>query len=98
MDYLAFATAYTATWDYNARGDLLRATIFASNPGLGSIRDTRDYDSDGRVLRYETRLMQNQRFAEARRWFHYIFDPTHTGGETPERFWKIKASVLPSSA
>ena len=28
-----------------------------------------------------TRLMQNQRFAEARRWFHYIFDPTCTDGE-----------------
>ena len=37
-----------------------------------------------------TRLMQNERFADARRWFHYIFDPTHTDGEGPERFWKIK--------
>ncbi len=37
-----------------------------------------------------TRLMQNQRFAEARRWFHYIFDPTCSDGEGPERFWKIK--------
>lgn len=37
-----------------------------------------------------TRLMQNQRFADARRWFHYIFDPTHTDGTAPSRFWKIK--------
>lgn len=41
-------------------------------------------------LAIATRLMQNQRFAEARRWFHYIFDPTCTDGEGPERFWKIK--------
>ena len=38
-----------------------------------------------------TRLMQNQRYADARRWFHYIFDPTTVSEETgPERFWKIK--------
>ena len=37
-----------------------------------------------------TRLMQDQRFADARRWFHYIFNPTCTDGEGPERFWKIK--------
>lgn len=37
-----------------------------------------------------TRLMQNQRFAEARSWFHHIFDPTYTEGEPPARFWKIK--------
>ena len=37
-----------------------------------------------------TRLMQNQRFSEARRWFNYIFDPTHTDGQAPSRFWKIR--------
>ena len=44
------------------------------------------------------RLMQNQRFAEAQRWFHYIFDPTigqETGPTTttrpdPARFWKVR--------
>ena len=44
------------------------------------------------------RLMQNQRFAEAQRWFHYIFDPTigqETGSTTTARpdsvrFWKVK--------
>ncbi len=37
-----------------------------------------------------TRLSQNQKFEEARNWFHYIFDPTKsTGqpGEGAERFW-----------
>lgn len=37
-------------------------------------------------------LSKNQRFAEALRWFHYLFDPTDDTpnmGE-PERFWKVK--------
>ncbi len=37
-----------------------------------------------------TRLMQNQRYSDARRWFHYIFDPTITDVGGPERFWRIK--------
>jgi hypothetical protein len=36
-------------------------------------------------------LSQNQRFEEAQRWFHFIFDPTSTsGGETPQRYWRTK--------
>jgi hypothetical protein len=36
-------------------------------------------------------LSKNQRFAEAQRWFHYIFDPTcnDTSIQTPKRFWKF---------
>src|SRR5436309_13408005 len=36
-------------------------------------------------------LSKNQRFAEAQRWFHYIFDPTSNDASipTPERFWKF---------
>jgi hypothetical protein len=47
------------------------------------------------------RLKQNQRFAEAQRWFHYIFDPTigQESSDTSEsrssrynqaRFWKVR--------
>lgn len=36
------------------------------------------------------RLMQNQQFEEAQKWFHYIFNPTEVEGEAPRRFWKIK--------
>jgi hypothetical protein len=44
------------------------------------------------------RLMQNQRFAEAMTWFHYIFDPTLGDDptvpswmrDTPARFWKVR--------
>lgn len=36
-------------------------------------------------------LSKNQRFAEAQRWFHFLFDPTDdTEGPTPERFWKVR--------
>lgn len=36
-------------------------------------------------------LSKNQRYAEAQRWFHYIFDPTdNSTGPTPQRFWKVK--------
>lgn len=37
------------------------------------------------------RLSRNQRFEEARRWFHYMFDPTNrSDDDDPLRFWKIK--------
>lgn len=41
------------------------------------------------------RLSENQRFAEAQRWFHYIFDPTYTPHDPltepwPKRVWQIK--------
>ncbi len=36
-------------------------------------------------------LSKNQRFAEAQRWFHYLFDPTDdSDGPSPERFWKVR--------
>lgn len=35
-------------------------------------------------------LMKNGRYADAQRWFHYVFDPTDSSdGPTPERFWKV---------
>src|SRR5262249_42795667 len=34
-------------------------------------------------------LSKNQRYEEAQKWFHYIFDPTDDSDDpTPERFWK----------
>ena len=36
-------------------------------------------------------LSKNQRFTEAQRWFHFLFDPTDDSeGPTPERFWKVR--------
>jgi hypothetical protein len=43
-----------------------------------------------------TQLSKNQRFEEAQKWFHYIFDPTATDSPDqpttpgPERFWRVK--------
>jgi hypothetical protein len=35
------------------------------------------------------RLKANQRFKEAQRWFHFIFDPTGaSGGAVPQRYWR----------
>ncbi|MBI1744419.1 toxin [Candidatus Acetothermia bacterium] len=45
-------------------------------------------------------LSKMQRFAEAQRWFHYIFDPTsndHTV-DPPMRFWKFLAFRSPNNA
>ncbi len=37
------------------------------------------------------RLMQNQRFEEAMKWFHYIFDPTNIDAiSSPQRYWITK--------
>ena len=38
-------------------------------------------------------LSKTQRFSEAQRWFHFIFDPTSTDQTVapPERFWKFLA-------
>jgi hypothetical protein len=37
-----------------------------------------------------THLSKNQRFAEAQKWFHYVFDPTSTANEpAPQRFWRF---------
>jgi hypothetical protein len=36
-------------------------------------------------------LSKNQRYEDAQRWFHFIFNPTDdSDGPTPERFWKVK--------
>ncbi|HRD80182.1 MAG TPA: neuraminidase-like domain-containing protein [Saprospiraceae bacterium] len=36
------------------------------------------------------RLSADQRFEEARRWFHYVFDPTTGEAGGKERFWQFK--------
>ena len=36
-------------------------------------------------------LSKTGRYAEAQRWFHFLFDPTDdSDGPTPERFWKVR--------
>lgn len=41
-----------------------------------------------------SRLSTNQKFREAQRWFHYIFNPTdHSRGQVPEKFWRTRPFV-----
>ena len=36
-------------------------------------------------------LSKNQRYADAQRWFHFLFDPTDdSDGPAPQRFWKVR--------
>ena len=71
-------------------------------------REDVDFDYDGAYSIYNwelffhapfmiaTQLSKNQRFEEAQKWFHYIFDPTTTdspeqqGDPGPERFWRVQ--------
>jgi hypothetical protein len=45
------------------------------------------------LLTIAVHLSKNQRFAEAQRFFHYIFDPTNNdaGVPAPQRFWRFLA-------
>jgi len=67
-------------------------------------RDDVDFTAEGAYSLYNwelffhaplliaTRLTKNQRFEEAQKWFHYIFDPMATDSPNnsgPERFWKV---------
>ncbi len=37
------------------------------------------------------RLSKNQRYEEAQKWFHYIFDPTDVSDyDVPQRYWRTK--------
>lgn len=45
------------------------------------------------------KLSQNQRFEEAMRWYHYIFDPTNTEDlPVPNRYWVTKPFYQHTSA
>lgn len=62
-----------------------------------------DFETDGAYALYNwelffhiplliaDRLSKNQRFDEAMKWFHYIFDPTDssTDEDAPQRYWKF---------
>ncbi|WP_221409160.1 Tc toxin subunit A-related protein, partial [Reichenbachiella versicolor] len=36
------------------------------------------------------KLSQDQKFEEAQKWYHVIFDPTEVEGNAPKRYWKFK--------
>ena len=69
-----------------------------------------DYDTDGAYAGYNWELFffcvyavaqalhQDQQFAEAQQWFHYVFNPLGTGSDpVPQRYWVTKPFQLRSS-
>ena len=75
----------------------------ATTTGVPSPVDELDFSTGGAYSAYNWELFyhvpltigihlsKNQRYAEARRWFHFIFDPTDdSDGPTPQRFWKFR--------
>jgi hypothetical protein len=83
------------------------ATQFQPGPSVQEPYPVEDFEfsDDGAYAQYNwevffhaplmiaTKLSQNQRFAEAQRWFHYIFNPTDTEydlGSGNAHFWKVK--------
>ena len=76
--------------------------------GVDIPREDVDFEYDGAYSIYNwelffhapfmiaTQLSKNQRFEEAQKWFHYIFDPTTTdspdsqGDPGSERFWRVQ--------
>ncbi|MCH9687420.1 MAG: hypothetical protein K0V04_38655, partial [Deltaproteobacteria bacterium] len=78
---------------------LARETSTAS----GSVIDLIDFSPGGAYSAYNwelffhapmlvaLRMMEDNRFEEAQRWMHFVFDPTEGGAApTPSRYWKIK--------
>lgn len=69
-------------------------------PDKTATKDTVDFERYGAYAIYNweiffhaplmiaCKLSANQRFDEAMRWFHYIFDPTNTDSpDVPQRYW-----------
>ena len=74
-------------------------------------REEIDFSSEGAYAQYNwelffhaplliaDKLRTNQRFAEAQKWYHYIFDPTDTSSEaTPSRYWRTLPFFKQTSA
>lgn len=79
-------------------------SMYEPNPdyvGTPYPADTVDFSTSGPYALYNwelffhtpfmlaNRLSKNQRFEEAQKWFHYIFDPTDGTTGSTERFWKL---------
>jgi hypothetical protein len=82
-----FATGYQPNEDYTKK-DYPRDEVDFSISGAYSLYNWELFFHVPFLI--ASRLMQNQRFGEAQKWLHYIFDPTPgTAGSAPGRFWKF---------
>ena len=88
-----------ATFDFGAEYLPTAAIVRRPEPTPYPV-ETIDYSHGGAYAAYNwelffhlpflvaRRLADNQRFDEALRWFHYVFDPNATtGGASPQRYW-----------
>ena len=96
-----------AMLDVNYLGDLKQNLTPYYTPGSAVVspfpKEEIDVSDDGPYSVYNwelffhaplsiaVQLSKNQRFAEAQRWFHFIFDPTSNDKKVapPQRFWKF---------
>lgn len=95
-------------WQESLRQEFFKAVYNPTNSATVRINSSPkeiDVDAGGAYANYNwelffhipltiaVHLSKNQRFAEAQRWFHYIFDPTSTDQsvDVPTRFWKFIA-------
>ena len=96
-----------AMLDVNYLGNLKQNLTTYYTPGSATVspfpKEEIDVSDDGPYAIYNwelffhaplsiaVQLSKNQRFAEAQRWFHFIFDPTSNDKtiDPPQRFWKF---------
>jgi hypothetical protein len=88
---LSYKTEYTPNPNKNANITPLLPTPSAIDVGIGGPYAIYNWE----LLYYipvtiAVNLSNNQRFAEAQKWFHLVFDPTNADVKitTPQRFWK----------
>lgn len=88
--------------DYHPHATLVPETKPGSAKSLYPVKDL-DFTSSGGYSVYNwelffhvpfnlaIQLSKSQRYEEAMKWFHYIFDPADDSpGAAPERFWHVK--------
>lgn len=81
---------------YNPRANLVHVESFPKEIDVAAGHPYANYNWELLFhvpLTIAVHLSKSQRFAEAQRWFHYIFDPTSNDQslDPPYRFWKFLA-------
>jgi hypothetical protein len=95
-DFLNGLTTQFFATDYTVNPDGYTSIHVASYPKAIDLDPSLPYTGYNMELVYHipvavaVHLSQNGRFAEAQKWFHYVFDPTSTDTtvQPPARYWK----------
>ena len=89
-DVFSFASNYSPTWRVRwDHDDVTGADRQFLDFNRGASFAVYNWELFYHVPLYIAQLLsQNQQFEDARRWFHYIFNPTRQSGDpVPQRFW-----------